>query len=118
MIFSTYSSSLTITDSALELSVLLMHVKRTTKLYTKVVFVSVTNIGENTTKILKLLFFIINVHSATSNQISTHKKLNFVSYKQYVFHLLTSRNAKKESNRPEYIVRFLTLSEKKRLTNH
>ena len=37
---------------------------------------SATKIGENTTNILKLLFFIINLHSVTSNQISTYRKLN------------------------------------------
>ena len=37
--------------------------KGATKLKTKVIFVSATKIGENTTKILKLLFFIINLHS-------------------------------------------------------
>ena len=42
----------------------------------KVIFVSATKIGENTTNILKLLFFIINLHSVTSNQISTYRKLN------------------------------------------
>ena len=42
----------------------------------KVIFVSATKIGENTTNILKLLFFIVNLHSVTSNQISTYRKLN------------------------------------------
>ena len=37
---------------------------------------STTKIGENTTNILKLLFFIINLHSVTSNQIPTYRKLN------------------------------------------
>ena len=37
---------------------------------------SVTKIGEYTTNILKLLFFVINLHSVTSNQISTYRKLN------------------------------------------
>ena len=37
---------------------------------------SATKIGENRTNILKLLFFITNVHSVTSNQISTFRKLN------------------------------------------
>ena len=37
---------------------------------------SATKIGENTTNILKLLFSIINLHSVTSNQISTYRKLN------------------------------------------
>ena len=42
----------------------------------KVIFVSATKISENTTNILKLLFFVINLHSVTSNQISTYRKLN------------------------------------------
>ena len=50
--------------------------KGATKLETKVIFVSVTKIGENTTKISKLLFFTINLHFVTSNQISTYRKLN------------------------------------------
>ena len=37
---------------------------------------SATKIGENTTNILKLLFFTINLHFVTSNQISTYRKLN------------------------------------------
>ena len=39
---------------------------------------SATKIGENTTNILKLLFFTINLHSVTSNQISTYRKLNLL----------------------------------------
>ena len=39
-------------------------------------FVSATTIGENTTNISKLLFFTINLHFVTSNQISTYRKLN------------------------------------------
>ena len=50
--------------------------KGATKLETKVIFVSVTKIGENTNKISKLLFFTINLHFVTSNQISTYRKLN------------------------------------------
>ena len=42
----------------------------------KVIFVSATKIGENTTNISKLLFFTINLHFVTSNQISTYRKLN------------------------------------------
>ena len=38
---------------------------------------SATKIGENTTTILKLLFFVINLHSVTSNQISRYRNLNF-----------------------------------------
>ena len=37
---------------------------------------SVTKIGENTTNILKLLFFTLNLYFLTSNQISTYRKLN------------------------------------------
>ena len=37
---------------------------------------SATKIGENTTNISKLLFFTINLHFVTSNQISTYRKLN------------------------------------------
>ena len=43
---------------------------------TKFIFVSTTKIGENTTNISKLLFFTINLHFVTSNQISTYRKLN------------------------------------------
>ena len=42
----------------------------------KVIFVSATKIGENTTNISKLLFFTIHLHFITSNQISTYRKLN------------------------------------------
>ena len=42
----------------------------------KVIFVSATKTGENTTNIWKLLFFTINLHFVTSNQISTYRKLN------------------------------------------
>ena len=38
---------------------------------------SATKIGENTTNILKLLYFTINLHFVTSNQISAYRKLNF-----------------------------------------
>ena len=37
---------------------------------------SATEIGGNTTNILKLLFFIINLHSITSNQIYAYRKLS------------------------------------------
>ena len=37
---------------------------------------SATKIGENTTNILKLLFFTMNLHFVTSNQLSTFRKLN------------------------------------------
>ena len=53
---------------------------------------SATKIGKNRTNILKLLFFTINLHFATSNQMFTYRK---ASHKQYLFRLLTTRNAKK-----------------------
>ena len=37
---------------------------------------SATKIGQNATSISKLLFFTINLHFVTSNQISTFRKLN------------------------------------------
>ena len=37
---------------------------------------SATKIGENTSNISKLLFFTINSHFLTSNEISTYRKLN------------------------------------------
>ena len=42
----------------------------------KVIFVSTTKISKNTTNILKLLCFTVNLHSVNSNQISTDRKLN------------------------------------------
>ena len=63
---------------------------------------SVTKIGKNTTSVSKLLFSTINLHFVTSNQKPTYRKLNLtlslslsLSLKQYLFRLLTSRNAKK-----------------------
>ena len=52
---------------------------------------SATKIGESTTNILKLFFFIIKLHFVTSNQLSTDRKLNL----QCLFRLLSPRNAKK-----------------------
>ena len=43
----------------------------------KVIFVSATKIGKNTTNIFKLLYFTINLHFVTSNHISAYRKLNF-----------------------------------------
>ena len=60
----------------------------------EVIFVSATKIVENTKNILKLLFFTINLHFATSNQISTYKKLNlpFTSSNYFVFLPLEMQN--------------------------
>ena len=58
-------------------------------------FVSSTKIGENTTNILKLLFFTINLHSVTSNQISTYRKLNLPLTSSIYFVLLPLEIQKK-----------------------
>ena len=44
--------------------------------YKQKLFLSSTKIGKNKTNILKLLFFTINLHFVTSNQISTQRELN------------------------------------------
>ena len=59
----------------------------------KVIFVSATKTGENTTNISKLLFFTIHLHFITSNQISAYKKLN-LPLSSSIFCLLISGNAK------------------------
>ena len=46
-------------------------------------------IGENTTNIFKLLFFTINLHFATSNQMSTYRKLNLCSSSSIYFIFLS-----------------------------
>ena len=63
------------------------------KLITKVIFVSATKIGENTTNIS--LFFAMHLHFITSNQISTYKRLNIYKSQAAFFCHFTSRNAKK-----------------------
>ena len=83
----------------------------------KVIFVSATKINENTTNTLKLLFFIINLHSVTSNRISTYRKLNLPLTSSIYFVFLPLEIQKKDSNRPKYTTRLLILSEKKRPTN-
>ena len=63
-------------------------------------FVSVTKIGENTTNILKLLLFVINLHS---NQISTYRKLNLLltSSIYFVFwHLEIQKKTRTDQNIP------------------
>ena len=62
---------------------------------TKFIFVSTTKIGENTTNISKLLFFTINLHFVTSNQITTFRKLNLPPSSSIYFVFFTSINAKK-----------------------
>ena len=59
---------------------LTLEIKGATRLYTKVIYVSATKIGKNTTNILKLLFFIINLDFLTSKQISTYRKLKLVVF--------------------------------------
>ena len=57
-----------------------------------------TKISENTISICKLLFFKINLHFVTSNQIFTYRKLNLPLLNKIYLSLLYSRNAKKASN--------------------
>ena len=73
---------------------------------------SATKIGKNTTNILKLLYFTINLHFVPLNQISTYRKVN-LPHKQYFLHLLTSRNAKMNQTDQNIPCVFL-LCEKKR----
>ena len=77
---------------------------------------STTKIGENTTNILKLLFFTTNLYFVTSNQISTYRKLN-LPLTSSIYFVFLPLDIQKNSNRPKYTTRFLTLSEKKRPTN-
>ena len=53
----------------------------------KVIFVSTTKIGKNTTNIFKRLFLTINLHFVTSKQIPTYIKLNLplISSTYFVF---------------------------------
>ena len=66
---------------------------------TKVVFVSTTKIGKNTTNILKLLFFIINLLFVLSNQLSTYQKLilHLTSSVYFVFFPLEMLNRLKQT---------------------
>ena len=50
--------------------------KMSNRIINKVTFVSPTKTGENKTNILKLLFFLINLHFVLLNQISPYRKLN------------------------------------------
>ena len=68
---------------------------------------STAEIGQNTTNILKLLFFTMNLHLVTTNQLSTYRKLNF-PLKSNIFCLLTSINAKNIQT-DQSIPRFLLL---------
>ena len=78
---------------------------------------STTKIGESTTKILKMLFFIINLHFDTSNQIFTYRKLNLPLTRSGYFVFLPLEMKKKDSSRPKYPTRSLNLSQRKRSTN-
>ena len=79
--------------------------KGATKSYRKITFVSATKIDENTTKILKLLFLIINLNSVHIKPNIYIWKTEFVSHKQYLSRLLTSRNAKKKTRTDQSIPR-------------
>ena len=91
--------------------------KGATKLQTKVIFMSATKIGENTTNILKLLFFLINLHSVKSNQPSTYGKLNLPLTSSISFVFLPLGMEKKTRTDQSIPHVFFTLSEKERSTN-
>ena len=61
-----------------------------------------TKIGKNTTNILKLLFFIINLHSVTSNQISIYRKLN-LSLTSSIYFILLPLEIKKKTQTDQSI---------------
>ena len=77
---------------------------------------SSTKIGENTTNIFKLLFFTVNLLFVTSVQISTYRKLNLslTSSTHFVFLPLGMQQRLEQT---KYTTGFLTLFEKKQLTN-
>ena len=77
---------------------------------------STTKIGENATNILKLLFFIVNLHFVTSNQLSTSGKLN-LSLTSSVYFVFFPLELQKRFKQKNFTMRFPTLSEKKRPTN-
>ena len=62
-----------------------------------------TKIGENTTNILKLLFFTINLHFVTSNQISTYSSIYFL------FLPLEMQKKKRLEQAKKYTTRLLNL---------
>ena len=77
---------------------------------------SATKIGKNTTNILKLLFFTINLHFFTSNQISTYRKLNLLLTSSIYFVFLPPE-MQKRLEQTEVYTRFLIFFKKKRPTN-
>ena len=62
---------------------------------------SATKIGENITNISKLLFFTINLHFATSNQISRYRKLN-LPLTSSIYFVFLPLEMQKRLNRPKY----------------
>ena len=77
---------------------------------------STTKIGGNTTNILKLPFFIVNLHFVTTNQLSTSRKLN-LSLTSSVYFVFLPLEMQKRLKQKKNAMRFPTLSEKKRPTN-
>ena len=61
----------------------------------------------------KLLFFTINLHFVTSNQICSYRKRNLLLTNRISLVFLPPE-CKEDSNRPKYTTRFFTLSEKER----
>ena len=61
---------------------------------------SATKIGENAINILKLLFFTINLHFVTLNQISPYRKLNLpLTNSIYFIFLLLEMHKKLEQTK-------------------
>ena len=65
------------------------------RIINKVTFVSPTKTGENKTNILKLLFFLINLHFVLLNQISPYRKLNLSLTRSVYFVFLSVKMQKR-----------------------
>ena len=79
----------------------------------KVIFVSATKIGENTTNILKLLFFTTNLHFVTSNQITTYRKLDLPLTSSIYFVFLPLAMQKKKIQTDQSVAHVFLLSLKR-----
>ena len=77
---------------------------------------SATKIGENTTNLLKLLFFTINLHFVTSNQIYARRKL-YLSLTSSIFFVFLPLEMQKRLEQTKSSTRFLSFSEKEGPTN-
>ena len=74
----------------------LIVIKEATKSYRKIIFVSVTKIGENTTNILTCYFLSeIPILAHQTKYLQAAKRIKFASHKQYLFGLLFTIKLKK-----------------------